>query len=144
MTFDARSKERLEALGRSLPKKLPTPVPAKLPLNGTSGAEGGRVREGGRHHLEREEDPAALFRALMKASPDGSVPPHLLERLRELEGAGGAAPREEASPGTPVRAPRGATAQRTTRQNLRGDKGPADRDLYTAFTQLLLEEEDSL
>lgn len=29
MSFDARSKERLEALGRSLPKKLPPPQPPR-------------------------------------------------------------------------------------------------------------------
>lgn len=75
MSFDPRSRERLEALGRTLPQKLPTPKQA--PVEPTPVA--------GRHRLETEQDPEALFRELMTASADGSVPSHLLERLRELE-----------------------------------------------------------
>ena len=38
-----------------------------------------------RHAVETEEDPEQLFRELMAACPDGRVPPHLLDRLRQLE-----------------------------------------------------------
>lgn len=77
MSFDSRSLERLEALGRTLPQKLPTPQQAKPPVEPSPAA--------GRHRLETEQDPEALFRELITASADGSVPSHLLERLRELE-----------------------------------------------------------
>ncbi|WP_315859676.1 hypothetical protein [Cyanobium sp. ATX 6E8] len=79
MSFDARSRERLEALGRSLPKPLPTPTP---PQQGTPKATDKR------HRVEVEENPEALFRELMQVSPDGTVPPHLMERLREIKPAG--------------------------------------------------------
>lgn len=77
MSFDPRSRERLESLGRSLPQKLPTPQSTNPSPVASSGA--------GRHRLETEQDPEALFRELMTASADGTVPSHLLERLRELE-----------------------------------------------------------
>lgn len=79
MSLDPRSRERLEALGRSLPQKLPTPQQAKPPVVPSPAA--------GRHRLETEQDPEALFRELIGASADGTVPSHLLERLRELEAA---------------------------------------------------------
>jgi hypothetical protein len=206
MTFDARSKERLEALGRTLPKKLPLPVPETPATAATPAAPraagrrpggdaaqpgGDAARAGGarltkpeaqRHALEREEDPAKLFRALITASADGSVPPHLLDRLRKIEGARGpaaagsaASPTSAAgqafapSPGTPSRktaangsaAPSPAAASAAApRPGRKGGKGgPSagirrsgrktsriaaneDQDLYTAFAQLLLEDEE--
>lgn len=75
MSFDPRSLERLRELGRSLPQPLPQPKPP----------ESSRKPSRTRHKLETETDPEALFRDLMLASPDGSVPPHLLARLRDLE-----------------------------------------------------------
>jgi hypothetical protein len=74
MSFDARSLERLKQLGRSLPQPLPKPV---LPERQPAAAK--------LHRLETEQDPEALFRELMRASADGSVPPHLMQRLRQLE-----------------------------------------------------------
>jgi hypothetical protein len=71
MSLDPRSRERLEALGRQLPKPLPAPQPKP-----SSSAA--------RHPVETEQDPERLFRELMAASPDGTVPPHLLERLKDL------------------------------------------------------------
>ena len=80
MSFDARSLERLQQLGRSLPKPLPSPEPAQAePSPGQSAAAGRR------HKVETETDPQALFRELMQVSPDGSVPPHLMDRLRQAE-----------------------------------------------------------
>jgi hypothetical protein len=73
MSFDARSLERLKQLGRSLPQPLPKPVPERQPAAAKL------------HRLETEQDPEALFRELMRASADGSVPPHLMQRLRQLE-----------------------------------------------------------
>ena len=75
MSFDARSLERLQELGRSLPKPLPKPERHEE-TKGTSGK---------RHRVETETDPQALFGELMKASEDGTVPPHLMDRLRQAE-----------------------------------------------------------
>jgi hypothetical protein len=149
MSFDARSRERLQALGRSLPQKLP--APALRPTAAAEMAPEARPR----HRVESEQDPVALFHALMEASPDGSVPPHLLDRLRSLEqpgtqsaaaAAGGGrpgggaldAPRPEPPGPTPTPASPG---QRRRRGG--GSVGPvrrggsSDRDLYDAFDDLL-------
>ena len=75
MSFDARSRERLEALGRQLPQKLPSPAPAAPTPQANPAPQG-------RHPLELERNPEQLFRELMRASADGTVPPHLIDRLR--------------------------------------------------------------
>lgn len=150
MSFDARSKERLEALGRTLPKKLPLPDPsqgASLPQQpGATGKPG----EEPRHRLEQEQDPAELFRVLMKASPDGSVPPHLLERLRELEMSRMASPaRELASPsarpskGARMNATKPHAVKPPSRSSRGEGRGKDEQDLYSSFAQLLLEDDDA-
>lgn len=221
MSFDARSKERLEALGRTLPKKLPLPGPAPLPRasdarsgsggaaprgvrvndpgligssaprprssgqgatdpglqragaegKGSAGKEGQGAadnrppRETARHRLERERDPAELFRALITASPDGTVPPHLLDRLRELEtprppaaaiamgqpaGMPSATPARTSpnpmaapAPRAPGKGPKGSAAPGNRRDSRAPGQGRTseDQDLYTAFAQLLLEDD---
>ncbi len=181
MTFDARSKERLEALGRSLPQKLPLPESPKtaraanpLPAIQGQGPTGpgptgpepqrpaikGSPGETARHRLEREQDPAALFRALVTASPDGTVPPHLLDRLRELETSrqpptATATPETTAAlnrlsgkaiakttPGTPLKGSKGNAAVGNRRTSRKPGRATEDQDLYTAFAQLLLEDEE--
>ena len=119
MSFDAHSRERLQALGRTLPQPLPQPQPAA----GSSP----RATEK-RHRVEVEENPEALFRELMQVSPDGSVPPHLLDRLKQLE-----ARRQPAAQGPAQPSP--------GRGGPRRGPGPDHDDLYTAFQQLLLEDE---
>lgn len=125
MSFDPRSLERLRQLGRSLPQPLPVPEPPR---------RAGRP-EPPRHPVETEQEPEQLFRELMQASADGSVPPHLLDRLRQLEG------RRQPAGTVP---PPGSTAKPAARPAGKppGRSG-ADSDLYTAFQQLLLEEDDA-
>jgi hypothetical protein len=141
MSFDARSRERLEALGRTLPQKLPAPA-----ADPRATVDPARDTPNPRHRLESEQNPEALFRELMQASPDGSVPPHLLERLRHLE----AAPPAPAptSAGTPPQAPRpGAKRNRPSGPRRRSAPGSGDGgegDLYAAFDDLLhLEGDDT-
>jgi len=144
MSFDARSRERLEALGRTLPQKLPPPSkPASPPPAGS------KADTAPRHRVEIEENPEDLFRALMQASADGSVPPHLLERLRELEAAqpgrrseAAAAERGGPSP-LPSASPRRPAPKRPTSPPPRRASGP-ERDLYDAFDDLLHLEHDDL
>ena len=127
MSFDAHSRERLEALGRTLPQPLPQPQPAA----GSSP----RATEK-RHRVEVEENPEALFRELMQVSPDGSVPPHLLDRLKQLE-----ARRQPAAQVSAKGAAQTPAQPSPGRSGPRRGPGPDHGDLYTAFQQLLLEDE---
>jgi hypothetical protein len=127
MSFDAHSRERLEALGRTLPQPLPQPQPAA----GSSP----RATEK-RHRVEVEENPEALFRELMQVSPDGSVPPHLLDRLKQLE-----ARRQPAAQASVKGAAQTPSKPSPGRGGARRGPGPDHDDLYTAFQQLLLEDE---
>ena len=78
MTFDSHSLERLKALGRQLPKEISKPQPIK--------SENSKETKSQKlHPVEIETNPEQLFRELMEISPDGNVPPHLLERLKKIE-----------------------------------------------------------
>lgn len=142
MSFDARSRERLEALGRQLPSKLPAPPPP-TPAAGDA-APGSRAVDR-RHPVETEQDPEKLFRGLMDVSADGSVPPHLLERLRQLEAPSAKDPTDGDLNGGDQR-PANAGRRRTQAPRGGGSPRPAagdpELDLYTAFQQLLLEDDD--
>lgn len=151
MGFDPRSLERLRELGRSLPQPLPPPE-RKKPSPRARAAEP-------RHRVETETDPEQLFRELMAASADGTVPPHLMDRLRQLEaerrqrrsqpapdrastaagqgGSGGSSGSADPSPQAP-RSRRPGNAIGRPDPKLAAAHG----DLYTAFQQLLLEDEE--
>ncbi|MFM9111631.1 MAG: hypothetical protein ACKOPN_13800 [Prochlorococcaceae cyanobacterium] len=126
MTFDPRSLERLRDLGRSLPKPLPTPEPAP--------PAAAPVRQ---HRVETEQDPEQLFRELMQASNDGTVPPHLLERLRQLEASRPArvATTRHVDPQADGRAER--PGRRAGRPAVRPLAAAGDQELYEAFADLL-------
>jgi hypothetical protein len=146
MSFDAQSLERLRQLGRSLPKPLPVPEPpaARVPR-----------ADQPRHKLETETNPETLFAELMQASADGTVPPHLLDRLRTLEAARlKRQPAPATTPGSRAEAPSNRESSRPGKANASSNgKGlgrPDPRligehqELYTAFQQLLLEDDEAL
>ena len=135
MSFDARSLERLQELGRTLPQPLASPTPA---------AKSQPTARERRHRVEIEDDPQALFRELMLVSPDGTVPPHLMARLKEAESR--QKPLQQ-SP-RPGNQPGGNPAQQQRGQQKQTSLGKPDPrtakehgELYTAFQQLLLEDE---
>lgn len=136
MSFDPHSLERLRELGRQLPQTLPPPeAPAKA-----------TPAEPRLHAVETEQDPSQLFRELMQASNDGTVPPHLLERLRSLEQTLPAAGRSAADPPAATTLPTPPRGQR--RRSAPGSPAirrasGSDRDLYDAFDDLLNENDDS-
>ncbi|MBM5795877.1 MAG: hypothetical protein FJ049_07090, partial [Cyanobacteria bacterium M_surface_7_m2_037] len=141
MSFDARSLERLQQLGRSLPKPLPKP-------EAPPAAEAPASQK--RHRVETETDPQALFRELMQVSPDGSVPPHLMDRLRQAETDQQRARQAEqrqaiqrqASQAHSVTAglqPRGASNELRPNRQRRPAANSEELELYTAFQALLLE-----
>lgn len=140
MSFDAHSLERLRELGRQLPQPLPAPAPSA----GTKP----RASEK-RHTVELERDPEQLFRELMKVSPDGTVPPHLMDRLRSLEEsrlAQQARERRSASSGQSAAPAAEATRRpgpgRSTIPRADPRLAAEHPDLYTAFHSLLLEDEE--
>ena len=132
MSFDARSLERLQQLGRSLPQPLPkpaAPAPAAPPQQR-------------RHRVETETDPEALFRELMQVSPDGSVPEHLLQRLREAEAERQRQSSTQSSDQGQTQQRRTGAAKPTQLQPARRATNGEELELYTAFQQLLLEDEE--
>ena len=137
MSFDPRSLERLRELGRQLPERLPEPEkPAAAP-------KASQVR----HRVETEKNPEELFRELMKASQDGTVPEHLMARLKQLEAqrkpTGQAAPfSSNAAQGLapPARSQPGP-GKNTAPKRPKVDPGSEEESLYVAFGQLLLEDE---
>jgi hypothetical protein len=140
MSFDARSLERLQQLGRSLPKPLPKPEPS--PAANSAGPK--------LHRVETETDPQALFGELIKVSPDGNVPPHLLDRLRQAEAEQqrarqaqqrAAIQRQSSQGATPAPGlqPKGASNELRPNRQRRAPASSEELELYTAFQALLLE-----
>ena len=78
MTFDSHSLERLKELGRKLPKEISNSQPIEPTV--LKGKKKQKL-----HPVEIENNPEKLFKELIDISPDGNVPPHLLERLKTLE-----------------------------------------------------------
>ncbi len=144
MAFDPRSLERLKELGRTLPKPLPASAPP---------SQGPKRASEQRHRVETETDPDALFRELITVSPDGTVPPHLLERLRQSEQEKLAKPPVTSPSGQPqarqVRGTNPGNGRRRPQANqLQSNRGLArgkaqqptsegERQLYADFQDLL-------
>ena len=138
MSFDPRSLERLKQLGRTLPQALPAPEAKPAPTPKASER---------RHKVETERNPEQLFRELMQVSPDGTVPEHLLQRLKEAEQRSKPERRPPpAASSSPLPAPTAGqrpTKGKTTRaQRPPVAPGSEEESLYVAFGQLLLEDEE--
>lgn len=138
MSFDPRSLERLKQLGRTLPQALPAPEAKPAPSPKASER---------RHKVETEQNPEQLFRELMQVSPDGTVPEHLLQRLKEAEQRSKPERRPPpAASSSPLPAPTAGqrpTKGKTTRaQRPPVAPGSEEESLYVAFGQLLLEDEE--
>ena len=138
MSFDPRSLERLRELGRQLPARLPEPEkPSAAPKASQA-----------RHRVETEKNPEELFRELMKASQDGTVPEHLMDRLKQLE-----AQRKPSAPPSPFNSNDDSTGlaapvrsqpgpgKNTQPKRPKVDPGSQEESLYVAFGQLLLEDD---
>jgi len=144
MAFDPRSLERLKELGRTLPKPLAASAPP---------SQGPKRASEQRHRVETETDPDALFRELITVSTDGTVPPHLLDRLRQSEQEKLAKPPVASPAGQPqarqVRAAKPGNGRRRPQANqLQSNRGLAkgkaqqptsegERQLYADFQDLL-------
>ena len=133
MSFDPRSLERLRELGRQLPKPVAEPAKPITP----------KARQV-RHKVETEENPEALFRELMQVSEDGTVPTHLMERLKQLEAqrrpSPGRATSDSNLPELPATSNPGP-GKTTQPKRPKVTPGSEEESLYVAFGQLLLEDE---
>ena len=119
MTFDSHSLERLKELGRKLPKEISKPKSNKLKNQDIT-------KKQNLHSVEIETNPEQLFRELMEISPDGNVPPHLLERLKKLESN-----QIKIAP----------TTYPAPNEDSRDLSIEASLNLYTQFQQFLLEDD---
>ena len=119
MTLDSHSLERLKELGRKLPKK----ISKSQPNESRNPKETKKTKS---HPVEIETNPEQLFRELMKISPDGNVPPHLLERLKKIESN----IMKVSSNTNPC-----------MNENLQEISNNESLNLYTQFKQFLLEDE---
>ena len=123
MSFDPHSLERLRELGRQLPKEISKAKSSKP--NHLSPHENKNL-----HPVEIQENPEQLFRDLMDISHDGSVPDHLIDRLKKLESnelALNSSNPEQTDLNIPSK-----SKKRSNNDSL---------NLYTAFNQLLLEDD---
>ena len=140
MSFDPRSMERLRQLGRQLPEPLAKP-------EGAAKTSSKSTRP--RHKVETEEDPQALFHELMKASADGTVPEHLMARLRQAEAKleqekrPAAASLQSTSTSLPTPPGRQTGKGKNTRpQRPQVTPGSEEESMYVAFGQLFLEDDE--
>ncbi len=123
MNFDPHSLERLRELGRKLPKELPI-------TNNPSTKKA--LEKKPRHPIETETDPEALFHELIKASADGTIPPHLLARLKEAE----------ATKKAPIFLSNTSHQANKDSQQKRSSSSKEEEDLFLSFKELLREEEE--
>ena len=119
MTFDSHSLERLKELGRKLPKE----ISKSEPNESRSQKE---TKKQKLHPVEVETNPEKLFRELMEISQDGKVPPHLLERLKEIE----------SNTVKPT-----STINKNIKKNSHEFPIEDSYNLYTQFKQFLLEDD---
>lgn len=152
MSFDPRSMERLRQLGRQLPEPL-----AKPETKAESRAKATQKR----HPVETEENPQALFHELMTVSADGTVPEHLMARLKQAEQkaeeerrrqttnrtpAGGSVKAPTASTGAaPLPSPPGrqlGKGKNTQPRRIKVAPGSEEESMYVAFGQLFLEDDE--
>ena len=119
MTFDSHSLERLKELGRKLPKEI-SKSESNEPRNQKE------IKKQKLHPVEVETNPEQLFRELMEISKDGNVPPHLLERLKEIESISV----------KPV-----STTDKNTKKSYHETTIEDSYNLYTQFKQFLLEDD---
>ena len=111
MSFDPKSLKRLRELGRTLPQSLPIKENLSSFNKKTTSKS---------HPIETEQDPKKLFKELIKASKNGQIPSHLINRLKSLE-------------------TKELEGERNIKSNSPEDLG--EKDLYVDFNRLLLEEE---
>ena len=123
MNLDPHSLERLKELGRQLPKVINKPNPAKP--NDLTAHKNKKL-----HPVEIEENPEQLFHDLMDISHDGNVPDHLIDRLKKIE-----------SHELEINPPNSNETDLSIPSKPKERSNNDSLSLYTAFNQLLLEDD---
>jgi len=123
MSFDPHSIEKLRSLGKRLPQELPKPKASQCQNDHGSNEL---------HPIETEKNPQVLFQELIKASPDGNVPSHLIARLKEIEAN---------QLNSKYKPPTNSTSNKSNPYSKR-KREPEEKILYASFDRFLLEEED--
>ncbi len=117
MSFDSKNLKKLDDLGKKL-SITSQPIIESSNLEKRSSSK--------LHPVETEKDPQKLFKELVKASPNGEVPSHLIKRLKELE--------EKQLTHNGIIDANDSNAKINNKQS-------SQSDLYTSFQMLLLEED---
>ncbi len=128
MSLDSHSLERLRELGRKLPQSLPKD-------NSKSKPQQTKSKESHLHPIETEQNPQKLFKELMNASPDGNIPSHLIDRLKEIELL---EVEENVHKNNNIKSHSKAISPYENNMKPKKQK----ENLYISFKQLLLEEEE--
>ena len=123
MSFVPRDLDKLRSLANQLPQELPKP---------TSSQEEKAHKSNKLHPIETENNPQTLFQELIKASPDGNVPSHLIARLKEIEAN---------QLNSKYKPPTNSTSNKSNPYSKR-KREPEEKILYASFDRFLLEEED--
>ena len=125
MVLDSENIKRLQEIGRELPKKIEIPDKSlnKKPISKNT-----------KHKIETENNPEILFHSLMEASPDGSVPSHLVNRLKQLE-----INQKDIKVDQDSVSSNSSQKNKSTKQSVNSSK--QEDNLYLTFKNLLLEEE---
>ena len=105
-----------------------------------------------RARVETEQDPKALFHELMQVSQDGTVPEHLMARLRDAEERVDSERRQKLNAPSPLTQDSPSQTAVPTRSTGKGKNtrpqrrdvvpGSEEDSLYVAFGQMFLEEQD--
>ena len=121
MSLNSENLNKLNNIKRQLPKLIEIPTQKKQIQHKTNSKL---------HPIETENNPEKLFRELMKASNDGNIPPHLINRLRHLENI-------------PSDNEKQIEKKHTAKRDKKDISSDIDeKNLYTSFKRLLLEDED--
>ncbi len=141
MNFNSHSLQRLRELGRNLPKPLPKPnKETQIEHNKTQTI----------HPVETENNPEELFKQLLEISPDGNIPSHLIDRLKQAElnnsrqSIDNRENKEKTSNYNKQNSQKKSKRSKDflNKSNTIPDKCKDEESLYINFKQLLLEDED--
>ena len=125
MSFNSKSRDYLNKLSKQLSKEDDQPTQIKK----NAKKIGHKL-----HPIETEEDPERLFQELMKSSPDGTVPKHLMDRLKSIERTDALINRETSKN-------RNIKAEPDSKKIKSSEIEIEEEKLYIAFRSLLLEED---
>tara|TARA_B100000700_G_C15027110_1_gene848756 strand:- start:2269 stop:2646 length:378 start_codon:yes stop_codon:yes gene_type:complete len=125
MSLNKDNQEKLENIKRQLPD-----ISVSIDLSDNYIKTDNNSKK--KHRIETTKDPKLLFKELIKASPDGKIPRHLIERLKFLE-------EEQIGIDLDNNSFKTKSSKHNKAKNQQFSE--TEENLYIAFKRLLLEEE---